>query len=152
MKYNLVLQDAVNLIRNLISEKLINNFIGDIKIQVKDDHISIFFGRYGRAYRYDICVADTLQQRCTIGFHVNNEALTDSLKAGLKNIADKWDFVTQEQTPIFLITKNVYKYEVAADMTFKFIKETSSSILSLIRGDVDDEKSGENLGSVPTKC
>lgn len=145
MKYNLVLQDAVNLIRNLISEKLINNFIGDIKIQVKDDHISIFFGRYGRAYRYDICVADTLQQRCTIGFHVNNEALTDSLKAGLKNIADKWDFVTQEQTSIFLITKNVYKYEVAADMTFKFIKETSSSILSLIRGDVDDEKSGENL-------
>lgn len=131
-KYNFTLLRATNILRDLISEKFIKNSVSDFKILTNADHVNIFFERFGREYRYDICVTDTIEERCNFGFHVNNSVLTDSIKAGLRKIAQQNGFDIHERDVVFILNKTAYKYNVIADEVYSFIRKTSADIARLI--------------------
>lgn len=131
-RYNLVLLKATTKLRELISEKFIKNSVSEFKIETRVDHVNIFFERYGLEYRYDICVADTIQERCHFGFHVNNSVLTDSLKDGLRKIAQQNGFAVYEREFLFVLNKTAEKYNVVIDELFAFIQKTSVEIKKLI--------------------
>lgn len=131
-KYDLTLLQATNTLRNLISEKFIKNSVRTFKTYVNADHVNICFEQYGREYRYDIGVSDTIQERCNFGFHVNKSVLTGPLREGLQKIAQQHGLRIGENELIFILTKTAHKYNVVVDELYDLIQKTSADISRLI--------------------